>query len=100
MTTVWLVEKRGVYSHGILGVFATEHEACACAEKATSDAKPSEDDVFERDDGDGHHEFVLMRCELGHAPEDVATWKGRKEWSSELGYHLAEPYSWRPIGSF
>ncbi len=71
--TVWLVEKRAVYQHGILGVFKWEQDARLCAEAAVKDPGPENRDWAW--DGDGHHTYVLMRVELGASdptPVDVA----------------------------
>lgn len=87
MSVVWLIEKRAVYCHGILGVFATGLEAKRCAEAAVLVKGP---DWY--DDGDGHHEFVLMRCELGQAPVDVAKYRAAEKKFAELvPYHWEEP---------
>lgn len=48
---VYIVITQGVYRHGIVGVFASEPEACAAAGKAAA-----------RDD---YHEFPVIRMTLG-----------------------------------
>lgn len=75
MSIVWLIERRAIYCHGILGVFATEEEAKQCAETVV--VTPG--NKYWSQDGDGHHVFVLMRCELGQEPVDVAQYKADKK---------------------
>lgn len=83
MSVVWLIERRAIYCHGILGVFATAEEAKRCAETAV--ATPSKDWWY---DGDGHHVFVLMRCELGQEPVDVEWYRAERKVNRGLAtYH-------------
>jgi hypothetical protein len=75
--TVWLVEIRGIYSHGITGVYASEADARAGAETRASTE-------------DGYHSFALMRAKMGEEPEDVAEYVGKQSRNTEYG-----TYSWR-----
>lgn len=66
--TVFLLERRGVYGQGVLGVFADVEAAKARAEAATTGK------TGPHEDGDGWHEFVVMSCEIGSEPVDLMTW--------------------------
>lgn len=82
MTTVWIVVKRGVYMQEIYGPFFREADARAKAEAVTA-ASP-------QGDGDGYHQFDLMRGDGVSEFQVEATWSGPMKRFGE-----GAAYSWK-----
>jgi hypothetical protein len=81
--TLYYIEKVGVYSHGVIGIYDTLDDAKAACERHTQtpqqfdDSDPHGYDVA--DDGDGYHSFHIMRTKLGGGISKlVAMWEGKR----------------------
>ena len=83
---VFFVEKRGVYAHGIMGVYETLGGARYCAEEV---AKLE----------DGYHCFAVLEVAVNGEPEAgpvcVATYVGKKVLSTDPSlYEAIGVYAW------
>ena len=67
---VWYAVKRGIYDHGVLGIFDTLDAACAACEQHTRDDPDG--------NGDGYHEYVVYETILSAKQKGtlVRKWKG------------------------
>lgn len=94
---VYIVTRKGVYDQGLLGVFATEADARAAAERATTENKPSDPHGLDRDrDGDGWHDFRLEVSTVGEyaPPREIARWTATGLCDLTTGH---APYAWSEV---
>ncbi len=85
--TLYYIVKRGVYDHGVLGIYATLEEAKSRCE-AHTDAN--------KQDGDGYHDFVIYRTVLSSngSGSVIATWEGTaNRWEGRT--RLPRKYVWK-----
>ena len=52
MKLMYFIEKIGIYSHGVYGIFDSKHEAVKECEK------------FAKNDIDNHHEYIVVKTRL------------------------------------
>lgn len=88
--TVYYIVKRGVYDHGLIGMYRTLDEAKARCEQHTN---------ADRRDGDGYHDYVIHETSIGAdgKGEAVAVWQGKMKW--EECTRLPGEYTWREATS-
>ena len=69
MSAVWYAVKRGIYDHGLLGIFDTLGAAQAACEQHTRGDSTT--------DGDGYHEYVVYVTDINEKGEGeiVGSWK-------------------------
>lgn len=87
--TVYYIVKRGVYDHGLIGMYRILDEAKArCEEYTTADP---------RSEGDGHHSYVIYETKIGTIGEgqEVAIWQGRRLWENRT--RVQGEYTWQEV---